>query len=366
MSPRTVEAPPLRRMIIPALFVGALFAVVFLRQPDRQEIAGLWRFEGPTMGTRFTVKVVPPARPALSEEALRGEIVDTVERVNRAMSTWLVDSELNRFNRHGTGPFQASAALTEVMAEAERVSELSGGAFDITIGPLVDAWGFGPTEVDGPPTTDTIDALLAATGHELLEVDREHRVLRKRQPTLRCDLSAIAKGYAVDRLANRLDEIGFHDFMVEIGGEVRTSGRTSTGRLWRIGIERPVGPRGELWTAIALDDLAMATSGDYRNFYMRDGVRISHTIDPRTGRPIAHNLASVSVVDASCMTADALATALDVLGPVEGRALVEREDLAALFLVRTGDDAFDAWESDAWTRLTANTDAATDVEEDES
>jgi len=366
MSPRTVEAPPLRRMIVPAVFVAALFAVVFLRQPARQAAVGQWRFVGPTMGTRYTVKVVPPVSPGLSEDELGRNVRDTVERVNQTMSTWLDDSELNRFNRHGTEPFPASSELIEVMAEAQRVSELSGGAFDITIGPLVDAWGFGPIEVDGPPTTDTIDALLVATGYELLDVDRENQVLRKRQPMLRCDLSAIAKGYAVDRVAEHLAEVGFSDFMVEIGGEVRTSGRTVRGDLWRIGIERPVGPRGELWTAVALDNVAMATSGDYRNFYMRDGARVSHTIDPRTGRPIAHHLASVSVVDPSCMTADALATALDVLGPVEGRALVEREDLAALFLVRTGDDTFDAWESDAWKRLTANTGAAAGVEEGES
>ncbi len=366
MSPRTVEPPPLRRMIIPALFVGALFAVVFLRQPNGPDRSDLWVISGPSMGTQYTVKVVPPAASDLTEDDVAREVRGAVENVNLTMSTWLEDSELSRFNRHGTEPFRASDELIEVMAEARQVAELSGGAFDVTIGPLVDAWGFGPTEVNGPPTTDTIDALLAATGIDLLEVDTERSLLRKVVPTLRCDLSAIAKGYAVDRAAKRLQALGCADYMVEIGGEVRTSGRNSDGSIWRIGIERPELARGELWSAVELEDAAMATSGDYRNFYVREGFLISHTLDPRTGRPITHGLASVSVIDPSCMTADALATALNVLGPVEGRALVERADLAVLFLVRSEDGELEEWASAAWRQRFANHGSPTSVELDEN
>jgi thiamine biosynthesis lipoprotein len=315
------------------------------------------------MGTRYTVKVVPPETATLTPEQLETEISAELDDVNASMSTWLDDSEISRFNRHGDEPFAAGDELMTVMLEAERVSVLSGGAFDITVGPLVDAWGFGPTEVAGPPTTDTIDALLQATGFELLEIDPTDMTLEKLRPTLRCDLSAIAKGYGVDRVAGRLLELGLTDFMVEIGGEVRAAGRNPDGELWRIGIERPELTRGNLWGSVELDNAAMATSGDYRNFYLRDGVRVSHTLDPRIGRPITHDLASVSVIHSSCMTADAFATAINVLGPVEGRALVEREGLAALFLIRRPDGGFDEWASPSWPG--ANTAADDGVGPDE-
>ncbi len=181
---------------------------------------------------------------------------------------------------------------------------------------------------------------------------------------LRCDLSAIAKGYAVDRVALELGKLEFGDFMVEIGGEVQATGRNAAGEAWRIGIERPDSGGDRLWVAVPLTDAAMATSGDYRNYYERDGVRISHTIDPRTGRPISHRLASVSVIHPSCMTADALATALNVLGPDDGRELVESEGLTAFFLVRTDDGGFDEWASDDWPR--ENTVGVASVGPDES
>jgi len=211
----------------------------------------------------------------------------------------------------------------------------------------VDAWGFGPEPAAAPPDEATIERLLEDHGYTHLELDAGDLTVRKDNPRLRCDLSAIAKGYAVDRVALRVEKLGLRDFMVEIGGEVRVAGRNAEGQAWRIGVERPDGG-GRPWAAVALTDGAMATSGDYRNYYERDGVRISHTIDPRTGRPITHALASVSVIHPSCMTADALATALNVLGPGEGRELVEREGLAALFLVRTDDGGLDEWASDRW------------------
>ncbi len=242
-----------------------------------------------------------------------------VDAVDTAMSTYQDDSELSRFNRHGTEPFEVSDSMIEVVSEAQRIAELSSGAFDITVGPLVDAWGFGPDPGGDPPDADTIAVLLADNGFRRLDVDPEQRTLQKENAAIRCDLSAIAKGYAVDRVALGLTDLGLVDFMVEIGGEVRAVGRNAVGEAWRIGIERPeAGSRG-MWSAVALADAAMATSGDYRNYYEKDGVRISHTIDPRTGRPVTHRLASVRVIHPSCMTADALATAISVLGPEEGR-----------------------------------------------
>jgi thiamine biosynthesis lipoprotein len=335
-------------MIVPAIFVGALFLVVFLRQPNGPELPEQWVLTGRTMGTALTVKVVVPSEPKVSQSAVETAIRDAVDAVDFSMSTYRDDSELSRFNRHGTTVFEVSESLIEVVMEAQRVAELSGGAFDITVGPLVDAWGFGPDPVTEPPDQGTIEVLLADSGFQMLEVDSSQRTLRKDRHALRCDLSAIAKGYAVDRVARELSRLGLADFMIEIGGEVRAAGRSADGEAWRIGIERPEFGRGGLWSAVALIDAAMATSGDYRNYYERDGVRISHTIDPRTGHPIAHRLASVTVIHPSCMTADALATALSVLGPEDGRELVEREGLAAYFLIRTTEGGFDEWESENW------------------
>jgi thiamine biosynthesis lipoprotein len=335
-------------MILPAIFVGALFLVVLLRQPPGPSTPNDLVFTGRTMGTSFTVKIVVPPGREVDEDEVSTAIRGTVDDVDARMSTYRADSELSRFNDAGSEPFAVSPALFEVLTEALRVAEISGGAFDITVGPLVDVWGFGPEPVTEPPDQATIERLLEDHGTTHLELDAADLTVQKDNPRLRCDLSAIAKGYAVDRVALRLEELGFDDVMVEIGGEVRVAGRNASGDAWRIGVEDPDGGGGRPWVAVALTDTAMATSGDYRNYYERDGVRISHTIDPRTGRPITHSLASVSVIHPSCMTADALATAIDVLGPGEGRELVEREGLAAFFLIRTEDGGFEEWASDDW------------------
>ena len=365
MNPPTSGPPPLKRMIVPALFVGALFLVVFLRQPNGPEPSSQWVLTGQTMGTAFTVKIVVPPGSEVGQSEVEGAIRDAVDAVDFVMSTYRDDSELSRFNRHGTEPFEVSESMVEVVSEAQRIADLSAGAFDITVGPLVDAWGFGPVPVAHPPDADTIAALLSENGYHMLEVDVAQRTLRKDRDAIRCDLSAIAKGYAVDRVTHALFQLGLNEFMVEIGGEVRTAGRTTDGEVWRIGIDRPETGPGGLWSAVTLADAAMATSGDYRNYYERDGVRISHTIDPRTGHPITHRLASVSVIHPSCMTADALATALTVLGFDDGRLLVEQEGLAALFLIRTADGEFEEWASDGWP--TENTAGVVGVshEEDE-
>lgn len=359
MSRPTSGPPPLKRMIVPALFVGALFLLVFLRQPNGPDLLDQWVLSGRTMGTAFTVKVVVPPGLAVGQDDVEAAIRDAVDTVDLTMSTYREDSELGAFNRHGTEPFGVSDSMIEVVSEAQRIAGLSAGAFDITVGPLVDAWGFGPEPVEDPPDADAIAALLAENGFQMLEVDPAGRTLQKDSAALRCDLSAIAKGYAVDRVVLGLSGLGLGDFMVEIGGEVRAVGRNAAGEAWRIGIELPESGRAGLWSTVALVDAAMATSGDYRNYYERNGVRLSHTIDPRTGRPVSHRLASVSVIHASCMTADALATAINVLGPHDGRKMVEREGLAALFLVRTDDGGFDQWVSDAWP--VENIEGLTDV-----
>lgn len=326
----------LRRLWAPALFVLALFLVVWLRSPGEPPEAPTIEvvFSGSIFGTSYTVRVVPDG--AVDEER-RLQLADAVEQaletVDASMSTWRDDSEIERFNRSGVEPFPVSPALLEVVAAAVDVSARSDGAFDVTVGPLVEAWGFGARAVSDDPGPDVLDRLRAATGYRLLEVDRGAGTLRKQVPGLELDLSAIAKGYAVDRAAAALGTLGEDRFMVEVGGEVVARGLAPGDRRWRLGIEVPDPNIRAVHTVVELENAALATSGDYRNFRVDGrGRRLSHTIDPRRGRPVEHTLASVSVVAPTCLEADAWATALNVLGPVEGLAAAEREGLAALFL----------------------------------
>jgi thiamine biosynthesis lipoprotein len=340
-----------QRTAIAVLILGCLFAVAYLRQTDRATGPEEVLFAGPTMGTTYSVKLVSgPLAPDAREE-IGQAIATTLEGVNQSMSTYLVDSELSRFNRHGIDPFPASPELLEVMAEAQRVSRLSGGAFDITVAPLVDAWGFGPTPRTEPPGDGQIAELLAGVGYEGIRVDLQSGTLQKTRPELSGDLSGIAKGYAVDRVARALEALGHGDYAVEVGGEVRARGRNAAGRGWQVGVERPEAGRRALQEVISLIDAALASSGEYRNFYERDGARISHTIDPRTGRPVSHEPMAVTVLDSACMTADAWATALNVLGPVEGFELAESLGLAALFIVASPDGDFRALRTTAFSAL---------------
>ncbi len=347
------QLPPLRNFILAGVFVAALFVVLLLRLP-REPQEHEWTVTGPAFGTTFTVKLVAPGDDTGVRSRATRLIRECVEAVDLSMSTYRPDSEVVAFNNHGVGEFEASPALLEVVAEANRIARLSGGAFDITVGPLVDAWGFGPAGLVEMPTDEELPALRALTGYKQVTVDRRAGVLRKLRPESRIDLSAIAKGYAVDEVAAAFADAGYDRFMVEIGGEVTARGSNGSGKPWRIGIERPDAGGRAVHVAVPLADLSLATSGDYRNYVERDGRRLSHTIDPRTGRPVGHDLASVSVIHASCMTADALATALEVLGPGEGFELAVALELPALFLVRTGEDRFGERPSPVWEALVEN------------
>ncbi|MBV1857098.1 MAG: FAD:protein FMN transferase [Nannocystaceae bacterium] len=307
---------------------------------------------GQVMGTTYRVKVVAQTRAQqsdASEAALAQTVAQALDNVDLAMSTYKPDSELSRFN---DGPadqdVSISSALADVLTVAFDVHERSSGAFDVTVGPLVERWGFGAKgELTEIPSQADVDALRGTLGHEHLIFDAQTPTLRKDARGLRVDLSAIAKGYGVDRAAAALHEAGWDDFLVEVGGEVRVSGKTEAGRSWRLAVEKPSTVERAIFEVIELEDGAMATSGDYRNFTVVDGTRYSHTIDPTTGRPVTHQLASVSVVADTCAEADALATALNVLGPRRGLELAQREGLPALFLVGAPDDlevrATDAW-----------------------
>ena len=320
-------------------FVLAL-AVVACRRPAAVEV-----FTGATMGTTYTVKVVAPAgADSLSggRAAVAAAITARLDEVDRKMSTYRADSEVSRFNRHSSdAPFAISPGTAAVLAVALRISRETGGAFDPTVGPLVDAWGFGPGDADGRPDgppPEAVARLRERVGHEWVELPPGGGALRKLRPDVALDLSAVAKGYAVDRVAEALVGLGLANYMVEVGGEVRVAGRNAAGTPWRIGIEQPWAGARRVERVASLPGGAMATSGDYRNFRQLGDRRRSHLIDPRTGYPIEHELASVSVVCDNCLEADGYATALMVLGPEEGFEFARARGMAALFLVRTAGD----------------------------
>lgn len=335
-SPAPGEPGALRRFVLPILFMAGLLALLYERRPEPDAAPSTFvQLRGATMGTSYTVKVVGEL-----DEAGQRALADAVERalggVDGAMSTYKPESELSRLNRlPADTPFHASPELRLVLEEARRVHALSGGAFDVTVGPLVNRWGFGPGKKhDAPPDDGELAALRARVGDALLRWEGD--TLLKARADVYVDLSAIAKGYGVDKVAEAIEAGGHERYLVEVGGEVRVRGTNPDGKPWQVGVEKPVGGADQpVQEVVPLGTGSLATSGDYRNYYERDGKRISHTIDARTGRPIEHRLASVTVIHPSCTTADALATALNVLGPEAGLELATREKLAALFIVRT-------------------------------
>lgn len=297
-------------------------------------------FAGPTMGTQYHIKVVAPLDPA-GRAALEQSIEDTLERVNALMSTYRPDSQLSQFNTSpDTTPIPIDPEMVDVFRVSLRVSEESGGAFDVTVGPLVNAFGFGPNAPPTPPAAEELAALRERVGYKMLTLDPAAKTLQKVRPDLYCDLSAVAKGYGVDAVAQTLDAAGIDRYMVEIGGEVHTRGRNIRGEYWRIGIEKPSATEQTAQGIVALNNYSMATSGDYRNFYEHEGQRYSHTMDPRTGLPAQHALASATVLHARCADADAYATTLMVLGPDAGYAFALEHNLAAHLIIHGPGDSF--------------------------
>ncbi|MBN2491295.1 MAG: FAD:protein FMN transferase [Planctomycetes bacterium] len=316
--------------------VALLVAGAFLAAGGCGPAGDAAEFHGATMGTRYAVKVAR-LPPGIRRAALAARIEARLEHVNACMSTYRPDSELSRFNRSpSTDWFPVSADTVRVVHAALEVSRVTDGAFDVTVGPLVNLWSFGPEPRESAaPEAAAIAERLGAVGWSRLEVRLDPPALRKLRGDLQVDLAAIAKGYGVDVLAGLLEECGGRDYLVEIGGEVRLRGNRADGTPWTVGIEAPDPERRRVEEVLVPGTAAVATSGDYRNFFEQDGERYSHTIDPRTGRPIRHALAAVTVVTDTCMRADALATALMVLGPGDGSEFAVRQGLAALFFVHT-------------------------------
>ncbi|HEX7114451.1 MAG TPA: FAD:protein FMN transferase [Steroidobacter sp.] len=298
---------------------------------------------GPTMGTTYTIKITAVPEGVTAKE-LRTTVEGVLAEVDRSMSGYRADSEISRFNAATTTDWvPVSGDLAHVVQAALEVSRLSEGAFDVTVGPLVEAWGFGPKDARSLPDAAELERAAARIGYRKLHVREDPPALRKDTPELAVDLNAIAPGFAVDRIAERLLALGIESYMVEIGGEVRARGRNARGEAWRIAIERPSLSERAPFAIVPLSDAAIATSGEYRDFYVNGDERYSHTIDPRTSRPIEHGSGSVVVIHEDAMHADAWATALNVLGLTEGLALARRLDLAAMFL----EDAGDRWRGHA-------------------
>jgi thiamine biosynthesis lipoprotein len=297
------------------------------------------------MGTSWHI-TVPGG--AAGEGALRAAIDAELEAINDSMSTWLDDSEISRFNRLPAGGGMAvSPRFAAVLEAALAIGAASGGAYDVTVAPLVDLWGFGAEGPrDGIPDPAALAATRARVGQEKLGWDPGRRWLDKRA-AIAINFSSIAKGYAVDRVAAILEAAGFADYLVEIGGEMRVAGLSPRGDAWRVAVERPEAGTRAVARGIELSDRAIATSGDYRNFFTVDGERYSHLIDPRSGAPVTHDVVSVTVVDESCMVADGWATALAVLGREAALEVAAEAGLAVYLLAREG-EGFEEYSSPAF------------------
>ena len=341
---------PRRRTLLQAL--GAAALVPGCGNGRSFADAPVFEFGGPTMGSSYTAKIAGTPLSTAGQAAAREAVHAALEAVNLAMSAHRPESELSRFNAHASSsPYALSADTFAVFALAGQVSTATGGAFDITVAPVVDAWGFGPRGEKRVVDAVEVSALEARIGYSMLALDAAAGTVAKARPDVRADLSGIAKGYGVDRAALALDALGIGNYMVEAGGEVRTRGHNAEGRPWQIAIERPDAVPQRPHFIVPLAGRSIATSGDYRIYFERDGQRYCHEIDPATGRPIRNGLASVSVVADDCGYADAMATALIVRGADAGCALAEELRLAACFIVREAGGRFTERQTTAFAAL---------------
>lgn len=309
-------------------FLVVYLALIPVSTGSAASAAAPIKINGKTMGTHFAV-TISELPEGVTKERITVVINERLNAINQQMSTWIPQSEISRFNRT-TSPdwFPVSAEFFEVTQEAQRIYKLTEGTFDPTVSPIIDLWGFGDKRPKAIPTDDQINEALASIGMDNIKLQANPTALRKTKPEIQLNLSAIAKGYAVDHLAHTLQHLQVASFLVDIGGETRASGKKPDGTLWKLGIESA---QGGLQQIVSFTNESMATSGDYRNFFEIDGKRFSHAINPVTGRPVLDPPASVSVRHTSCMTADAFATALMVMDQDKAIKLAEAEQISVLF-----------------------------------
>ena len=293
----------------------------------------LLRISGKTMGSYYAIVI--DSAGVVDPKVLQDEMERVFAELNRQMSTWDDASEISRFNQSTSAEwFAVSRDLAVVTAEAKRLHVLTEGALEITIAPLIEAWGFGRRKSRRVPSDEQIAGALKSMGSQHVEVRMDPPAIRKLLPEIQISLNALAPGYAADRIAQLLKTRGLKSWVVDVGGENHAGEAKASGDQWRLGVESPL---GGLHKVLELTSTSIATSGDYRNFFVIDGQRYSHILNPRTGRPVEDPPASVSVIHESCMTADGLATAMMVLGPEKGLAIAERAGFDVMFLNVTRD-----------------------------
>jgi FAD:protein FMN transferase len=305
-----------------------LFAVVTLCGCSEQVL----EFGGPTMGSSYSVKYLRGATGPTIEQA-KAATEAILAQVDQQLSTYREDSLIAQFNALPANSCQPMPVeLLALVAFAEQLSVQSGGAFDLTLEPLLNLWGFGPqSSIEQVPSPAQIAQVSERVGHQHLRIDGQ---LLCKDAAVAVDFNSIGAGYAVDRISARLAELGVSSYLVEATGELRAQGHKPDGSAWRIAIEAPLEHQQVAEKILPLDGYGVSTSGDYHNYFEQDGLRYSHSLDPQTGAPIRHTLAQVTVVDRSVQRADGLSTLLMVLGPERGLQFAEREGIAALFVSR--------------------------------
>jgi thiamine biosynthesis lipoprotein len=308
-------------------------------------------FGGPTMGSTYSIKYVRGAEGPSVQQA-QAEVEALLAQVDQQMSTYRDDSLVSKFN---TLPAGSCRNLPENMLAlvryGERLANDSDGAFDLTVEPLLDLWGFGPKgQGERVPSPEQIALALQRVGHRHLKIDGQRLC---KDADIKLDFDAIAAGDTVDRVAALLEHLGVNDYLVEITGELKTKGRKPDGSAWSIAIEAPRDDERVAQMVLKLRDMGISTSGDYRNYFEVDGQRYSHTFDPRLGRPISHKLASVTVASPLALHADGMSTLLMVLGPEQGYRFALDHRLAALFITREA-QGFSSLATPAFQRLMAN------------
>ena len=348
-------------MEITFLRVGLLATLFMLAACDapapsaKSETAAATVLEGKTMGTFWRVSAIDLS--AARAEELRGKIQAQLDGDDQLMSTYKNDSALMRFNQSkSTSPWPVSEAMADIVTESLRVGYKTNGAMDITVGPLVNLWGFGPNKQPvKTPDQAQIDVARAKTGLLHLSVINQsgQQYLQKDIPDLFVDLSTVGEGYAADHLARLMAEEGISRYLVSVGGALVSRGMNASDKPWRVAIQKPTDEQNAVQAIVDINGHGISTSGSYRNYYELDGKRISHVIDPQTGRPITHNLVSVTVIAPTALEADAWDTGLMVLGTEKAKEVVRQQGLAVYMITREG-EGFKTWMSPQFASFLVN------------